>query len=251
MILERNGVIVLEIKELSYLYNGKQGKGIKKIDLTGDDGMVIGVVGPNASGKSTLFKIMAGLINNTSGEIIYNDKALDGSNSLLLSYLDEDPYILEELSPIMFLQYVNKVKGMDMDEEKLYTMLEYWRLDRHINDSIKTFSLGMKKRVALAAVFIGDPKIIILDEPTNGLDTANVILLKNIIKIKEKEGSIIFVSNHVIDFISDIATKVVFLKNGEKVLDVKNKDIDLEKIYINLYMEERKNAHYKRNKQKL
>ena len=240
---------MLEIRWLSYLYNGQ--KGIRNIDLTGDEGMVIGVVGPNGSGKSTLFKIMAGLINNTSGEVLYNDKPFDESNTLLLSYLDEDPFILEELSPIMFLQYVNKVKGLNVDEEKLHTMLEYWRLNKYINDSIKTFSLGMKKRMALAAVFIGDPKIIILDEPTNGLDTANIILLKNLIKIKEKEGSIVFVSNHVIDFISDVATKVIFLKNGRKILDIKNKNIDLEKIYINLFMEERKNAHYRRNKQEL
>ena len=224
---------MLQVKSINKLYENN--RGITNISFNAKEGQIVALVGPNGSGKSTSLKIIAGISKADSGECLINgEKTIDVNTKKYIGYLPDEPFIYENMTPIEFLNFVQSMKKNDccIDIEKRMKDIGLWEFR---NNKIKHFSLGMKKKVSLLSALIGNPKLLIMDEPTNGFDTKSIILMKEYIYDLKNKGSIIIISSHILEFISSIADKIVFIKKGS-ICTIADKNDNLEEIYIKEYL---------------
>lgn len=208
----------LEIKELSKKYGEKYA--LQKFSATFHEG-IYGLLGPNGAGKSTLMNMMTDNLTRTSGSIL-----LDGQDILdmgkkyrsLLGYMPQQQGFYEQFSATAFLKYIGKLKGFSGKNlnEQVEQLLKKVNLYDHRYEKVGSFSGGMRQRVLLAQALIGDPKIIILDEPTAGLDPKERINIRNIIAELSKD-KIIFIATHVVSDIECIANQILLLKSGRLI----------------------------------
>ncbi|MEF2783663.1 MAG: ABC transporter ATP-binding protein [Clostridium sp.] len=222
---------ILEIKGLNKYY--KKHHVLKNIDLTIYEGEIVGFIGPNGAGKSTTMKCINNLIFPTSGSIKVcgydlmkdRDKALLCQASLIENpglYLDMTGY--DNLKIFAGLRNVSK--------ERLEEIAKFTNLKDALKKKVSQYSLGMKQRLALGIVLLNKPKLIILDEPTNGLDPRGVMeLRKTLIDLVEKEEVSILFSSHILGEIEKIATRIVCIHNGE-IVDVPETLHDAEQYNI-------------------
>lgn len=196
-----------------------------------DIGEIACLVGPNGAGKTTLMNIVAGLDQTFKGSCKLNDKDTWRNDSKMdIGYM---PQLTDEYATLKlreFIGFVSEIKGVN--EIKLIQLLKRYDLFDYMEMSIKTFSYGMKQKVNLLVALMGDSKLVILDEPTNGLDTKSIIYLKeDLIKMKD-QNKIIMISSHNLDFVSQIGTCFYFLKEGECIYTSTETNIQvLENIY--------------------
>lgn len=229
---------MLELKQIVKVF--LNGKGVKGVSFTSNEGEILGLLGPNGSGKSTTLKIIAGVTKATSGLCTFlGDKTDEIEAKKNIGYLPEEPFLYNNLSPLQFLRFVQTMKGLE-GEKEVDEWIELFDLWTFRHQAIGTFSFGMKKKVALISALLGNPKLLILDEPTNGLDVKSLLILKKIIIQMKKRGAIIIISSHVLDFIENIVDKVIFIKDGTAVITIENNNhVSLESVYINIYLQEK------------
>lgn len=216
----------LEIKNLTKSYGRK--KANNNITLTLENG-VYGLLGPNGSGKTTLMKQITTLIKPTSGEIIYNGKniySIEDRYRGVIGYLPQEFGVYKNFSAKKFLQYVAALKCLDKREadKKIDELLNLVGLYDVRNKAVGKFSGGMKRRVGIAQVLLNDPKIIILDEPTAGLDPQERTRFRNLLSEISKD-KIIILSTHIISDIESIAKETIMIKNGEIIMKGSHKEI--------------------------
>lgn len=224
---------MLKIENLKKIYNNN--RGISNLTFQVNDGRTVALVGPNGAGKSTTLKIMAGVVKADSGTCSINgEETIKGTCKRDIGYLPDQPFIYERLTPIEFFNFVQSMKKINCIEslEKRMKDIGLWE---YRNNKIQSFSLGMKKKVSLIAALIGDPKLAILDEPTNGFDTKSIIIMKEYIKELKEKGSIIIISSHILEFVGNVADETIFIKNGSISCKCSEKD-KLEAIYKELYL---------------
>ncbi|MCM8711082.1 ABC transporter ATP-binding protein [Clostridium sp. SYSU_GA19001] len=211
---------VIEIKNLTKLY--KNGRGIKDINLDIYKGDIFGFLGPNGAGKTTAMKIMTGLIKPDSGEVKIN------GYSVLEDYekaMQDVGCIIETAESYPFLTAYENLKQFsryykNIDDKRIDEVLEMTSLIKYKNEKPRKFSLGMKQRLGIAAAILSKPKVVILDEPLNGLDVEGMIDMRNIIKnLAEKEETTFFISSHLIHDVELTCNKIGVLYNG-KMLNV-------------------------------
>ncbi|MGH4051763.1 MAG: ABC transporter ATP-binding protein [Clostridium sp.] len=211
---------VIEIKNLSKLY--KNGRGISDINIDINKGDIFGFLGPNGAGKTTAMKIMTGLIKPDSGDV----KIL--GQSILAEYesvMGKVGCIIETAECYQYLTAYENLKQVSryyksVDDNRIHEVLELTGLLKYKNEKPRKFSLGMKQRLGIAAAIISKPKVIILDEPLNGLDVEGMIAMRNIIKeMVEKEKTTFFISSHLIHDVELTCTHIGVLYNG-KMLNV-------------------------------
>ncbi|ABX42352.1 ABC transporter ATP-binding protein [Lachnoclostridium phytofermentans] len=225
----------LEIKKLTKSYGKKNAN--SNITLTLENG-VYGLLGPNGAGKTTLMKQIATLIKPTSGEIIYNDNniySMEDNYRGVIGYLPQEFGAYKNFSAKKFLQYVAALKGVDKREanNKIEELLKLVGLYDVRNKAVGKFSGGMKRRVGIAQVLLNDPKIIILDEPTAGLDPQERTRFRNLLSEISKD-KIIILSTHIISDIESIAKETIMIKEGEIIMKGSHREIlsDMnEKVY--------------------
>ena len=204
---------LIEIKGLSKTYGRK--KVLDDLNISISCGKIIGLLGPNASGKSTLIKIINGLLQPTSGSVTIDGEKPGVHTKSIISYLPEKPYTNNELT---VRQLVSLFKDFysDFNEEKAYQMLYDLKVDP--NSKIKTLSKGTKEKVQLILVMSRHAKLYILDEPISGVDpAARSYVIRTIINNYPPESTIIIVT-HLISEIEHICDEVCFLNNGKIVL---------------------------------
>lgn len=210
--------------------------GIFDINLTLQEGKVYSVIGPNGSGKTTLIKSMAGMMSVSDGKI-----ELDGINTILRCAKAKIGYAIDEngsypnMSIYEILDMANEIKfngNYQFQMEELLQKFSLWE-SRHL--LYKKCSLGMKKKLGLCISFLGNPSLILLDEPTNGIDTKGIICLKKTILEAKENTSTIVITSHVLDFVKQVADENIFLKNG-RICCIYNKNTELEQEYERLYM---------------
>lgn len=215
---------MIEIKKLKKYYKKKCV--LDDISLTLLPG-IYGLVGPNGAGKSTLMNILSGLIDYNIGEITCDDVFLSDEYYRNLGYLPQYNALYSNFTCYEFLKYIAILKEVN-NLERLNEVLKLVNLTSKRNEKIKNLSGGMKQRLAIAQVLLNDPKIILLDEPTAGLDPRERIRLKNILSQLAK-NKVIIVSTHIISDMENLADYIILLKKG-KIISCKSPKTLIEEV---------------------
>ncbi|MDY6011390.1 ABC transporter ATP-binding protein [Clostridium sp.] len=205
---------VLEVKNLRKVIGKREI--IKDLNFTVKEGEIYGFLGPNGAGKTTTIRMLVGLISQTSGEVKIcgvnlrknKEKALKNVGAVV-----ENPELYKYLSGrenLMQIARIRKVSKQEVEE-----LIKLVGLQDRIDDKVRKYSLGMKQRLGLAAALIGNPKLLILDEPTNGLDPSGIIDFRNIVKsLARKNNMAVFVSSHILSEVQQLCDKVAFINEG-------------------------------------
>jgi ABC-2 type transport system ATP-binding protein len=187
---------------------------LQDVSFSVPEGSVYGILGPNGSGKTTLLGVITDVLRPAAGEY----KFFDGSKPVNeirkdMGVLLETPNFYPYLSAYQNLTIVAKIKGCDTAE--IPSVLKKVNLLNRQHSSFKTYSFGMKQRLAIASALLSNPKIVILDEPTNGLDPEGISEIRQLIKQLAKEGKTIILASHLLDEVEKVCTHVAILKKGE------------------------------------
>ncbi|WP_420319920.1 ABC transporter ATP-binding protein [Flagellimonas sp.] len=189
---------------------------VKDLSFTIEKGNVYGILGPNGSGKSTTLGIILNVVNRTSGNFSWFDGTTTTHDALKkVGAIIERPNFYPYMTAIQNLKLVCKIK--EVPEGKIQEKLELVGLWERRNSKFKTYSLGMKQRLAIASALLNDPEILILDEPTNGLDPQGIHQIREIIKKIAGQGTTILLASHLLDEVEKVCSHVVILRKGEKL----------------------------------
>lgn len=237
----------MKIKNLNKSF--KKREVCKNINFDINEGDICGFIGPNGAGKTTLIRLMTGLITPNSGEILINDidvhkdriRALENLGAIV-----ESPIFFPYLTGRKLLRNLARLNpNMSRKDQldKVEEVLEIVNLKERGNDKVGTYSLGMKQRLGIAQALLNNPKVIILDEPANGLDPMGMIELRELIlKLNKEKGITFFVSSHLLDELQKICNRLIIIKEGSIVWTGYTKDLlskakngeGLEDVFIKL-----------------
>ena len=190
---------------------------------------VYGLLGVNGAGKTTLMRMLTTLMHPTSGEILWDGEdvfAMDGKYRMLLGYLPQDFGYYPDFSVYDYLMYIAALKGIRpaVAKQRVKELLKQVGLVKARNKKMKTLSGGMKRRAGIAQAMLNDPKILILDEPTAGLDPSERIRFRNLIS-ELSEDRIVLLSTHIVSDIEYIANDILLMKDGQLVISGTSEDI--------------------------
>ena len=207
------GEILLKIENISKYYGSI--KAVDKLSITIKKGNTYGLLGPNGSGKSTTLGMILNVVNPSEGSFEWFEGKLNNHQALKkIGAIIERPNFYPYMTAIQNLKLICQIKKCSYDgiTEKL-ELVGLW--DRR-NSRFSSYSLGMKQRLAIAAALINNPEILILDEPTNGLDPEGIEQIRKLIKLTASKGTTIILASHLLDEIEKTCNKVIVLKNGKK-----------------------------------
>lgn len=220
----------LKIENLYKSYKKKEA--LKNINITMKPG-TYELLGENGAGKSTLMRILTTTDFQTKGSVTFDGEdivKLDEKYRDILGYMPQDYNVFPSFTAKDFLEYMGTLKGIEKDKlnKKIDEVLKFVNLEHVANKKVKSFSGGMKRRVGIAQAILNDPKILILDEPTAGLDPKERIRFSNIISAMSKD-KIVILSTHILSDIEAIANDLIIIKSGE-VVEADNIDNLVEKV---------------------
>ena len=205
---------ILSLKNLDKKYGAVHAVNNLSFDI--QKGNVYGILGPNGSGKSTTLGIILNVVNKTSGEFSWFNGSLTTHEALKkVGAIIERPNFYPYMTATQNLKLICKIKEVSYDniDEKLKIVNLYERRD----DKFRTYSLGMKQRLAIASALLNDPEILILDEPTNGLDPQGIHEIRKIINDIAAKGTTILLASHLLDEVEKVCSHVVIIRKGEKL----------------------------------
>ncbi|WP_026705312.1 ABC transporter ATP-binding protein [Flavobacterium soli] len=203
---------ILSIKNLHKRYGYVHA--VNNVSLEIQKGNVYGILGPNGSGKSTTLGIVLNVVNKTSGEFSWFDGKMDTHEALKkVGAIIERPNFYPYMTAKENLELVCKIKGINYS--KVQEKLELVGLMERKDSKFRTFSLGMKQRLAIASALLNDPEILILDEPTNGLDPQGIHQIRDIIKFIASQGTTILLASHLLDEVEKVCSHVLVLRKGQ------------------------------------
>ena len=234
---------MLEIKGLTKKYKNADKNAIEDINLTIENGDIYGFIGPN--GKSTTIKCLVGIHSFEKGSIMLDglsikDNPIEFKHQI--SYVPDNPDLYEFLTGMEYINFVSNVYDEDVSKEDIINLAKKFNLENNLLEPIRTYSHGMKQKIALIGALIHKPKLIVLDEPFVGLDPKAAFDLKEIIKELCQNGMMVFFSSHVLEVVEKFCNKIAIIKNGQIVSsgltdDVKG-DSSLEEAFLELYDKE-------------
>ena len=210
---------MIEVKNVTKKYG--KAVAVEDISFTINDGEIVGLLGPNGAGKSTTMNILTGYIEQTSGEVIiegYNTLKKPKKAKMQIGYMAEGVPLYTDLTVKEFVTYMAELKKVNKKErkEKVQKVIEQTGLKEVENKLTKNLSRGYKQRVSMAGALVGEPKILILDEPTVGLDPKQITEIRNLIKELGKTHTVIL-SSHILSEVSQICNKVIIINKGKIV----------------------------------
>ena len=229
--------VIIQVNNLSKHY--KDIKAVDDISFSVNQGEIYGFLGQNGAGKSTTIRMLLTLIEPTQGRIeIFGSDLLTHRKEILrqVGAIIEKPDLYKYLTALENLSIFAKLSGIRPTKNRLLQQLEMVGLKNRVHSKIKTYSQGMKQRLGIAVALIHDPKLIILDEPTNGLDPQGIADMRNLIlQLSKEQGKTIFVSSHLLSEIEVIADRMVILDKGKKIVEgAVNELFDPSKILLEL-----------------
>lgn len=201
---------VLTIDELNKYFGRIHA--VNKLSLSVPKGSVYGILGPNGSGKTTTLGIVLGIIHATSGSFNWFGEGDNDANRKRIGALLEQPIFYPYLSGEQNLKLAAKIKGAPKSD--INRVLNLVELETRKRSSAKTYSLGMKQRLAIGSAMLGDPEVLVLDEPTNGLDPQGIAEMRELIKKIASSGKTIILASHLLDEVEKVCTHVAVIKNG-------------------------------------
>ncbi|MEE9407218.1 MAG: ATP-binding cassette domain-containing protein [Polaribacter sp.] len=205
---------ILSLKNLDKKYGPVHAVNNLSFDI--QKGNVYGILGPNGSGKSTTLGIILNVVNRTSGEFSWFNGQLSTHEALKkVGAIIERPNFYPYMTAAQNLKLICKIK--EISEDKIDDKLKAVNLFERKNSKFKTFSLGMKQRLAIASALLNDPEILILDEPTNGLDPQGIHEIRQIIKDIAANGTTILLASHLLDEVEKVCSHVVVIRKGIKL----------------------------------
>ncbi len=205
---------ILSLKNLDKKYGSVHAVNNLSFDIL--KGNVYGILGPNGSGKSTTLGIILNVVNKTSGEFSWFDGNLTTHQALKkVGAIIERPNFYPYMTANQNLKLICKIKGIS--DDKIDDTLKTVNLHERKNSKFKTFSLGMKQRLAIASALLNNPEILILDEPTNGLDPQGIHEIRQIIKEIASKGTTILLASHLLDEVEKVCSHVVVIRKGIKL----------------------------------
>ena len=205
---------LLKCKNLTKNYGDKEV--LKDVNLTISSGKIIGLLGKNGTGKTTLIKLINGLLTSTSGEILFKDKPIGVESKKCISYLPERTYLDKSMTVNDTIKYFSEFYE-NFNPDKARRLIKDLNLD--CNQKLEKMSKGMQEKVQLVLVMSRDADIYILDEPLGGVDPATRDYILDTILSNFKEGSSVIISTHLISDIERIIDEVIFIDNGKIILE--------------------------------
>ena len=203
---------VLRLEGLSKKYGNIQA--VKGLDLEIKRGQIYGLLGPNGSGKTTTLGIILGILKQTSGQYFWFGQAPESNTNRRIGSLLERPNFYPYLNGYRNLEIIALIRGVEQPAiDEVLKLVDLYPRRYH---KVQTYSYGMKQRLALAATLLGNPEVLILDEPTNGLDPAGIFEIRNIIIEVAAGGTTVLLASHLLDEVQKVCTHVAILHQGTK-----------------------------------
>lgn len=204
---------ILQTSGLRKVY--KDTVALNDLSISVEKGQIFGLLGPNGSGKTTTLGILLGVIKPKKGTFSWFGNGQKDENRKNIGALLETPNFYPYLNPVDNLKIVANIKDVENVDEAIERVLKRVNLWERKKSKFKTFSLGMKQRLALASCMLADPDVLVLDEPTNGLDPQGIAEIRSLIMDIAREGKTIIIASHLLDEIEKMCTHVAILKYGE------------------------------------
>lgn len=232
---------MIEIKNVSKFYGDK--KALDKVSFDVRDGEIFAFIGHNGAGKTTLIKAICGILDFDEGKILIDKKSIKDDPigcKREMAYVPDDPELYENMKAISFINFVCDMYGVPVEvrERNIMRYAKMFDMENELNNVIKSFSHGMKQKIALIAALSHEPKVLIMDEPFVGLDPKAIFDLKEVMREIVKAGGTIFFSTHILDVAEKLCDRVAIVKNGKvvRVGDMKTVrgDKSLEKVFLEL-----------------
>ena len=215
---------------------------VENVSFSINKGDVVGFLGPNGAGKTTIIKLILGLIKITEGKVFINGFDIEKD---FVKAIEKVGAIVENPDLYMYLSGYDNLKitannYKNMSKERINEVIKIVGLENRIKDKVSTYSLGMRQRLGIAEAIINSPELLILDEPTNGLDVEGIIEIRNLIKDLSNHGIAILISSHNLSEIDNLCNRIIAIKNGKIVEDstidkfysVNEEKLSLEQAFI-------------------
>lgn len=219
MEIEKGGVMIT-ISNLSKKYKNSEAFAVKNLSLTVNDGEVFGFIGANGAGKSTTIKCITGILPYAEGEITIAgfDLAKDAiSAKKNIGYVSDNHSVYDKLTGRQYVNFLADVYGVskDLRDKRLESLATRFDLQDKLDNSIKSYSHGMKQKICVIGALIHEPKVWILDEPLTGLDPKSARELKQLMREHCDKGNVVFFSSHVLEVVEKLCDRIAIIKNGE------------------------------------
>ena len=194
---------------------------VENISFSANKGDIIGLVGPNGAGKTTIIKLILGLINLTEGKVLINGYDIQKD---FVNAINKVGAIVENPDLYMYLSGYDNLKLIannyrNITKERINEVIKIVGLEQRIKDKVSTYSLGMRQRLGIAEAIINNPELLILDEPTNGLDVEGIIEIRELIKELSSKGIAILISSHNLTEIDNLCNRIIAIKNGKIIVN--------------------------------
>ncbi|MGX7197440.1 lantibiotic protection ABC transporter ATP-binding subunit [Enterococcus olivae] len=228
----------IETQQLTKAFKGTTV--LKNVSIKVPKGSVYGLLGPNGAGKSTLLKTLTGVLKADSGEILYQGNLWKPQDLKKIGAMIEGPAIYPNLTAKENLKVLATL--LDIEEEQIVKVLRVVDLQGTGSKLVKHFSLGMKQRLGLAMALLNEPELLILDEPTNGLDPVGIQELRELIRQLSHQGMTVILSSHILSEVQQVADEVGIICNGHLSYEGRNnqKHEDLEQLFLEIIQKERR-----------
>ena len=211
---------MIEFQQVTKRYGTKIA--VQDLNLSIPNGEVFAFLGPNGAGKTTSIKMMCGLLFPTTGRVSVGgfDLSTHGEQARqLMSYVPDQPFLYEKLTGREFLEFIADLYGMPREEgrRRMGEVIDLFNLHDFVNDLTERYSHGMRQRTVFAAALLHEPKLLIVDEPTVGLDPKSIRLLKDVLRNLAKNGTTIFLSTHSLDIAQELADRIGIVEHGRLI----------------------------------
>ena len=231
---------MIEIKNVTKKYGNN--KALDNVSFNVNEGEIFAFIGHNGAGKTTLIKAITGIHDFDEGDIFINGKSIKKDTIECkkdMAFVPDNPELYENMAAINFINFICDMYEVGLEDRKknIDKYAKMFELEDKLGDTIKSFSHGMKQKIALIAALSHDPKILIMDEPFVGLDPKAVFDIKEVMHEMVKEGKTIFFSTHILDVAEKLCSRVAIIKNGKLVKVGSMKEIKGDKTLENVFLE--------------
>ena len=232
---------MIEIKNVTKKYGNK--KALDNVSFTVNDGDIFAFIGHNGAGKTTLIKAMVGIHDFDDGDILIDEMSIKDKSvecKKLMAFVPDNPETYEHMKAIDYINFICDMyeTPIDIREENIKKYAKLFEMEDKLNDTIDSFSHGMKQKVVLISALSHNPKILIMDEPFVGLDPKAVFDIKEVLNEMVKDGKIVFYSTHILDVAEKLCSRVAIIKKGKLIKSGSMKEIkgdkSLEKVFMEL-----------------